>query len=243
MLGVRLRGRFLRMQFSCTHDGTATLRQARPLAKTHFRCRGGSTVIQMRLPRPAATRLTHGKGRTRLIVKQGRVTTTLPVSLGRLGLGSAQLFGGVRTNVAGLPTTVGATCLGSGAGRAYGGSEVVGVDFDTTFGIAQRGDTLYWRAYLYPYSSSARRYVTPIDGGSWHHYLVTDMSGGAVVNGVLILSGGFVGSDQQSFNVNDGYFTYAGIWAWTARAGYKFQWVPATTAISPAYASGGWCSF
>jgi hypothetical protein len=217
-----LSGRRLKVRVTCGADGDITVKSgSRTLAHSSFTCKHGAATRTLKLRGTAskATVLTRSAGRT------------------------VKLNLRPRTAHASALTTVGNTCLGSGAGAAYGGSQVLGVDFNTSFGVASRGETIWWRGYLYTYNPYTRSggYV---DGGAWHNYMLTDYSGGTLNGNVLTIGGGYVGSDQQAFTVSHGTWTYGLIVTWTQSTGYRWHWIPATDVFAPALASAnGYCWF
>jgi hypothetical protein len=218
-----LSGRRLKVRVQCGADGDITVKSAsRTLAHSAFTCLNGaaSRTLKLRGTAAKATVLTRSAGHT----------VKLNIRL-RTAHASSAL------------TTVRNTCLGSGAGAAYGGSQVLGVDFNTSFGVASRGETIWWRGYLYTYNPYSRSggYV---DGGAWHNYMLTDFNSGTLNGNILTLGGGYVGSDQQAFTVNHANWTYGLILTWTQRTGYRWHWIPATDVFAPSVASSnGYCWF
>lgn len=217
-----LSGRRLKVRVICSADGDITVKSgSRTVAHSSFSCHAGAATRTLKLRRNVAkaTVVTRSAGRT--------VTLNLRRPAAR----------------ASALTTVRNTCLGSGAGAAYGGSQVLGVDFNTSFGVASRGERIWWRGYLYTYNPYSRR-AAYVDGGAWHHYVLTDYNSGSLDGNVFTTGGGYVGSDQQAFTVTHGHWSYGLIVTWTQRTGYVWHWVPATDVFAPSLASGnGYCWF
>jgi hypothetical protein len=216
-----LSGRRLKVRVTCGADGDITVKAGSvTVARSAFTCRNGAATRTLKLRRMPA--------RTTVVTRSAGRTVTL-----RLRRPAAR---------ASAVTTVRNTCLGSGAGAAYGGSQVLGVDFNSSFGVASRGEQIWWRGYLYTYNPYTRR-ARYVDGGVWRNYVLTDYDSGSLNGSVFTTGGGYVGSDRQAFTVSHGQWTYGLIVTWTQRTGYRWHWIPVTDVFAPAIASGGYCWF
>lgn len=223
VLRARLAGQKLALSLQCSSSGTVGLKGG---ASQHFDCRAGKGSAAVKLSSKQRQRGIGNRGlRVAVLVREGDSTTQIPLVLRR----GASPTGASASSALVYWNGVAGQCASNGAGQ--GG--ILRFETNTLNGFgAAPGERVYWRAYMYTYSSGAW-HVNP---NNWESYTVSPSE---------------IETDDydftfyamaQAFRVPARTWTFAGVYVWTPRAGYRFAWVNTSGGgYGNVYSESGYC--
>lgn len=223
VLRARMAGQKLELSLQCSSSGTVGLKGG---TLQHFDCRAGKGSAALKLSSKQRQRGSGNRGlRVAVEVREGGSTTQVPLVIRRGGVP-------VKASASSAPVYwngVAAQCASSGAGQ--GGILRFETNSLNGFGAAP-GERVYWQAYMYTYSNGAW-HATP---NNWESYTVSPSE-------IDTDDYNFTFYEMaQLFRVPARTWTFAGVFVWTPRTGYRFAWVTTSGGgYGNVYSEGGYC--
>jgi hypothetical protein len=223
VLHARMAGQKLVLSLQCSSSGTVGLKGG---ASQHFDCRAGKGSAAVKLSSKQRQRGIGNRGlRVAVEVREGGSTTQVPLVIRR---------GEVPTKASASSALVywngvAAQCASNGAGQ--GGILRFETNSLNGFGAAP-GERVYWQAYMLAYSN-----------GAWHAYPNQWESYTVSPSEIDVDDYNYTFYEMaQLFPVPARTWTFAGVYVWTPRTGYRFAWVTTNGGgYGNVYSQGGYC--